>query len=51
MHRSDVIDAPHLKLFHATLDSRWRREFDAFARLLPELQTTHRGKFVAVYNA
>jgi hypothetical protein len=29
---------------------KWEREFQAFQRLLPELQKTHLGKYVAVHE-
>lgn len=50
MHQADVIDAPNLDR-HDPLDPRWRREYAAFIRLLPELLKTHRGRFVAVHNS
>ncbi len=31
-----------------TSDDKWRREFHAFQKLLPELLKTHRGEYVAV---
>jgi hypothetical protein len=31
-------------------DDKWRREYGAFLRMLPELLKTHRGKYVAVHN-
>lgn len=50
MHQADVIDAPNLDR-HDPADPRWRREYAAFIRLLPDLLKTHRGKFVAVHNS
>ena len=30
--------------------TKWEREYQAFRKLLPELLTTHRGKYVAVHE-
>ena len=30
--------------------SKWQQEFAAFQRLLPQLLTTHRGKYVAIHE-
>jgi hypothetical protein len=50
MHQPDVIDAPSIDPRGAS-DPRWRREYAAFIRLLPELLKTHHGKFVAVHGS
>ena len=31
-------------------ETKWRREQEAFRRLLPELLKTHRGEFVAIHE-
>jgi hypothetical protein len=30
--------------------TKWEREYQAFRRLLPQLLTTHRGKYVAIHD-
>jgi len=30
--------------------SKWQREYDAFRRLLPQLLTTHQGRYVAIHD-
>ena len=30
--------------------TKWQREYEAFRRLLPQLSTTHRGRFVAIHG-
>jgi hypothetical protein len=52
MQQPDVIiDAPNIESPGSAQDPRWRREYEAFMRLLPELLKTHAGKYVAVHNA
>jgi hypothetical protein len=50
MQQADVIDAPNIDPRGAA-DPRWRQEYAAFIRLLPELLKTHRGKYVAVHHS
>lgn len=46
---SDVIDSPVLHDGNAA-DVQWRREYQAFLRLLPELLKTYSGRYVAVHD-
>jgi hypothetical protein len=48
MGETDVIEAPQINPVGSGFDERWTREFVAFARLLPELLKTERGRFVAI---
>jgi hypothetical protein len=50
MGESDVIDAPRIAPIASSQDERWKREYLAFIRLLPELMRTHRDKYVAVHG-
>jgi hypothetical protein len=48
---SDPITLPGLILTIPTPPAdKWEREFRAFQRLLPDLLSTHRGKYVAVHD-
>jgi hypothetical protein len=49
MNETTILPAP---VVNPTLlpRSKWEREYQAFLRLLPELLTTHRGKYVAVHE-
>ena len=48
---SDVITlpAPDIQLL-APPRTKWEREYQAFRRLLPQLLTTHQGKYVAIHE-
>jgi hypothetical protein len=50
MSEAQVIDAPQINPTGSAFDDRWTREFVAFARLLPELLKTERGRFVAIHG-
>jgi hypothetical protein len=50
MGESEIYDAPHLNFSSCRDDERWRREYFAFIRLLPELMKTLAGKYVAVHQ-
>jgi hypothetical protein len=50
MSDSDVLDAPQIHPAISGFDERWRAEYAAFTRLLPELLKTDRGKYAAVHG-
>lgn len=50
MPQPNVIDAPCIEPPGSARDPRWRKEYTAFNRLLPELLKAHRGKFVAIHH-
>jgi predicted aspartyl protease len=50
VQRSELMEAPNIHSSVAARDQRWRDEYEAFSRMLPELLRTHRGKFVAVHK-
>jgi hypothetical protein len=47
MSQVDVLPAPSLP---TPPDDKWRREQQAFRRLLPELLQSHRGQYVAIHD-
>jgi hypothetical protein len=47
MSQLDVLPAPVLP---EPAQDKWRREQQAFRRLLPELLKTHRGQYVAIHE-
>jgi len=49
MNDTTTLPAPDLALPHPT-SGAWEAERDAFFRLLPNLLSSHRGRFVAVYQ-
>lgn len=49
-NESDVIEAPDINPPYSAFDERWRREYVAFIRLLPELLKSDRGKFTAIHG-
>jgi hypothetical protein len=51
MPESDIVAAPQIQPRNAPKDEKWRQEYVAFLRLLPELLKTHRGRYVAVHNS
>lgn len=50
MQQSEVIEAPHIQNSGSAGDPRWRAEYEAFLRMLPQLLTTYRDKFVAIHK-
>ena len=49
MSQVDITPAPALCPV-VIADPKWDREHRAFLRLLPSLQETHRGRFVAIHD-
>lgn len=45
----ETLPAPEL-CFAAPIDDKWRRERQAFDRMLPDLLATHRDQFVAIHR-
>jgi len=51
MSESDILEAPKLNLRPKPRgDEKWRREKEAFLRVLPDLLKTYRDKFVAIHD-
>jgi len=50
MNEPDAIHAPSIDPPTSMFDEKWRREYVAFIRLLPELLQTERDRFVAVHD-
>lgn len=46
----EVMDAPNIVPSNPVMDKRWLHEYGEFNRLLPELMTTYRDRFVAIHN-
>lgn len=44
-----TLTAPKLER-SAALRTKWEREYETFRRLLPQLLTTHQGRYVAVHE-
>lgn len=49
MVKPEVMEAPSLQL-PPPADPRWRQEYAAFIRMLPELLGSHRGEFAAIHG-
>lgn len=49
MPESITLPAPAVHL-PAPPRSKWEREYQAFRRLLPQLLSTHRGRYVAIHE-
>jgi hypothetical protein len=49
MDESDILPAPVINVPKRD-DDKWERERSAFYRLLPNLLTTNRGKYVAIHE-
>ena len=49
MNQTISLPAPNIA-FTEPARNKWERESEAFKRLLPQLQTTHRGQYVAIHD-
>ena len=49
MNEPTTLTAPGIEETAAP-HSKWEREYQAFRRLLPQLLTTHRGRYVAIHE-
>jgi len=49
MDESEILPAPVINVPPRN-DDKWERERSAFQRLLPDLMTTSRGKYVAIHE-